>query len=77
MLDLSVYFTFRLNTLTSCLGQNFSACAEIPVGFWKGPIKGCLQTFEELSQKDTKVLPQAKCRETRKITVVISLVLLP
>ena len=26
--------------------------------------KGCLQTFEELFQKSTIVLPQAKCRET-------------
>ena len=32
--------------------------------FGKGLKKGCLQTFEELSQKDTIVLPQAKCRET-------------
>mgnify|MGYP004641836661 CR=1 FL=1 len=38
-------------------GQNFTPRGEIPVGFWKGPIKGCLQTFEDLSQKDTKVLP--------------------
>ena len=34
--------------------------------FGKGPIKGCLQTFEELSQKYTLVLPQAKCRETKR-----------
>ena len=32
--------------------------------FEKAPIKGCLQAFEEISQKDTKVLPQAKCRGT-------------
>ena len=34
--------------------------------FGEDPKKGCLQTFEELSQKDTKVLPQAKCRETSR-----------
>ena len=34
--------------------------------FGKGLKKGCLQTFEELSQKYTIVLPQAKCRETRQ-----------
>ena len=32
----SEVFTFSLKDLTSCLGQNFSACAEIPVGFARG-----------------------------------------
>ena len=61
-----------------CLGTEFRlAEGKFRWVFEKGLKKGCLQTFEDLSQKDTIVLPQAKCPETRKITVVISLVLLP
>ena len=64
MCALSVNFAFRLNGQNPCLGTEFSPAGENSGGFLKSPIKGCLQTFEELSQKDTKVLPQAKCRET-------------
>ena len=57
MLALSVYFTLRLNTLTFCLGQNFTPWVKFRWVFEKGLKKGCSQTFEDLSQKDTIVLP--------------------
>ncbi len=59
--------SLKLNAFCPCLGQNFP-----PRGgkfrwvFGEAPRKGCLQTFEELPQKDTLVLPQAKCSETSR-----------
>ena len=56
-------FIFSLNTLTPCLGQNFASQRGISGGFCPRMKRGCLHHLES-SAKYTKVLPQAKCRET-------------
>ena len=54
LLALLVYFTLRSNGLRPCLGTDSCPRAR----------RGCLHTLES-SAKSTKVLLQAKCRETR------------
>ena len=61
--DLLMYFTFRSNALTSCLGTEISPAGEISGVFCPRTKRGCLHTLES-SAKYTIVLPQAKCRET-------------
>ena len=58
LLALLVYFTLRSNGLRPCLGTEFRL-AEVKFRwiFEEALKKGCLQTFEELSQKPTIVLP--------------------
>ena len=57
--------TFRLNGQNPCLGTEFSPAGENSGGFCPRMKRGCLHTLES-SAKYTKVLPQAKCRETRR-----------
>ena len=45
MFALSVYFAFRSNALTPCLGQNFPPRGKIPVGFWGSSEKRLLADF--------------------------------
>ena len=61
--DLSVNFAFRLNGFCPCLGTEFSPAGENSGGFCPRMKRGCLHHLES-SAKYTKVLPQAKCRET-------------